>query len=68
VTGGYTVDVSVPWSALNNGLGSQLGKTIGFDLAVDDDVNGGIRDAQLMWVGTDQAFTNTSFYDSLVLN
>ena len=67
VTGGYTLDVSVPWAALN-GLGSQLGKTIGFDLAVDDDANGGGRDSQLMLFGTDQAFNNTSFYGDLVLN
>jgi len=38
-----------------------------FDLAVDDDVNGGPRDAQLMWIGTDQAFADTSFYDSITL-
>ena len=68
VTGGYTLDVSVPWAALNGSLGSQLGKTIGFDLAADDDANGGVRDSQLMLFGTDQAFNNTSFYGDLVLN
>ena len=67
VTGGYTLDVSVPWSALN-GLGSQLGKTIGFDLGVDDDSNAGARNAQLMLYGTNQAFNNTSFYGDLTLN
>jgi hypothetical protein len=67
VTGGYTLDVSVPWAALN-GLGSQLGKTIGFDLAIDDDTNGNGRDGQLMLYGTNQAFTNTSFYGDLALN
>jgi hypothetical protein len=68
VTGGYTIDVSVPWSALNGGLGSQLGKTIGFDVAVDDDLNGSARDAQLMLYSSDQAFANTSAYGSLTLN
>ena len=67
VTGGYTLDVSVPWAALNNS-GSQLGKTIGIDIGVDDDLNGGTRDAQLMLVGTDQAYQNTSFFADLTLN
>ena len=67
VAGGYVLDVSIPWSSLN-GLGSQLGKTIGFDLAINDDLNGGTRDAQLMLYGTDQAFTNTSVFGDLTLN
>ena len=67
VTGGYTLDVSIPWASLNN-AGSQLGKTIGFDIAVDDDLNGGTRDAQLMLLGTDQAYNNTSFFGDLILN
>jgi hypothetical protein len=33
-----------------------LGQTIGFDLGVNEDVNGGPRDAQLMMFGGDQNF------------
>jgi hypothetical protein len=64
---GYTLDVSVPWSALNIGA-PPLGQTIGINLAVDDDTNGVDRDAQLMLSGDQFAYNNPSAWASLLLN
>jgi hypothetical protein len=64
---GYTLDVTVPWTALPISTPPH-GQTIGLNLAVDDDTNGGDRDAQLMLSGTDQAYNNPSTWASLVLN
>ncbi|MGC8711269.1 MAG: sugar-binding protein [Leptodesmis sp.] len=44
---GYTVEMAIPWS--NLGLIPTENLTIGFDIANDDDDNGGTRDSQLTW-------------------
>jgi len=67
VAGGYTLDVSIPWAALG-GSSSAIGKTIGLDVAVDDDTNGGTRDAQTMLFGSINDFTDTSGYGDVSLN
>lgn len=67
VTGGYTLDVNIPWSALNADP-APLGHEIGFSIAVNDDKDGGDRDAQLMLYGTDQNFNNPSLWGVLTLN
>jgi hypothetical protein len=64
---GYMLDVSIPWTALPISP-APLGQTIGINLAVDDDTDGGDRDAQLMLSGTDQAYDNPSTWASLLLN
>lgn len=65
ITGGYVVELSIPWSNLN--VTPTAGGTIGFDVANNDDSNGGSRDGQLVWRGTLQNFTNTSGYGDLFL-
>jgi hypothetical protein len=64
---GYTVDVVIPWTALNIAT-PPLGKNIGINLAVDDDTNGGDRDAQLMLSGDQLAYNNPSQWATLLLN
>ncbi|SMD32771.1 Por secretion system C-terminal sorting domain-containing protein [Reichenbachiella faecimaris] len=42
--GGYALKAAIPWSTI--GVSPTLGNQIGFDIAVDDDDNGGTREAQ----------------------
>jgi hypothetical protein len=63
---GYTLIVSVPWSALNGATYPQ-GKTIGFDVGVNDDSDGGTRNAQMMLYGTDTNYLNTSQFGNLAI-
>ena len=56
---GYQLKVSIPWSALN-GAGSQLNKTIGFDLGLNDDGDCAGPETQAMLYGFDQNYVNAS--------
>ncbi|MGE5558483.1 MAG: sugar-binding protein [Bacillota bacterium] len=60
VSGGYSTEVSVTWASLS--VTPAAGNTIGFDIGVNDDDNGSGRDSQLMWMGTDLNWTNTSSF------
>lgn len=64
--GGYSVEVAVPWS--NLGISPNTGTYMGFDIAVDDDDNGGNRDSQLAWKGTADDFQNASLWGTTLLN
>ncbi len=65
---GYTIDVTVPWAALD-GATAPLGEDIGFDFAVNNDTNGDDnRDSQIMVFGNDQNFNNTSQFGTITLN
>jgi hypothetical protein len=63
---GYELKVSVPWNALN-GAGSQVGKTIGFDVGLNDDRDGTGRETQVMLYGFDQNYLNASQFGNLTL-
>lgn len=63
---GYTLIIGIPWTALNNAA-YPSGKTIGFDVGVNDDSDGGDRNAQLMLYGFDQNYQNTSQFGTLVI-
>lgn len=63
---GYKLIVTVPWSALNN-ASFPSGKTIGFDVALNDDTDGGNRNGQVMLFGTAQNYLNTSQFGTLML-
>jgi hypothetical protein len=58
VRGGFTCEIAIPWSHL--GVAAQPGLWIGFDLANNDDDNGGDRDGQLMWSGSALNHSKTS--------
>ncbi|MCM3746596.1 fibronectin type III domain-containing protein [Paenibacillus pasadenensis] len=65
-SGGYSVELAIPWSEL--GVTPSAGMTIGFDVAGNDTDNGSGRQSQLMWAGTNDNWTNTSAFGSLVLS
>ncbi|MGH7957465.1 MAG: sugar-binding protein, partial [Opitutaceae bacterium] len=68
ITGGYTIEMAIPWSNINV-TGAAAGLTIGFDVGVNDDDNGGItREAQVMWNGTNTNFNNTEDFGDLTLS
>jgi hypothetical protein len=64
---GYKVKITVPWSAIGASGNPPLGATIGFDLAIDDDSDGGGRDSQLVVFGTAENYQNTSAFGRLEL-
>lgn len=63
---GYSLTISIPWAALN-GAASPVGSTIGFDIGVNDDSDGGPRNSQLMLYGNGNNYQNTSAFGDLVL-
>ncbi|MGH7957119.1 MAG: sugar-binding protein, partial [Opitutaceae bacterium] len=68
ITGGYTVEIAIPWSNINV-AGAAAGLTIGFDVANNDDDNGGTtRESQVVWAGTGTNYQNTSAFGDLTLS
>ena len=66
VTGGYTVEIAIPWS--NIGITNPVaGRIIGFDVANDDDDNGGVRESQRMWAGDGDNWQYPRNFGDLVL-
>ncbi|UAY50815.1 sugar-binding protein [Ferruginibacter albus] len=58
---GYTVEIAIPWTQIG-GVPTD-GRTIGIDVQVDDDDDGGARDRQVSWsTNNNQAFTNPSLF------
>ena len=63
---GYVVEAAIPWSTI--GISPSLGSQIGFDVSVDDDDDGGTRDAQVASMATtDVGWTNPSVFGSVYL-
>jgi PQQ-dependent dehydrogenase (s-GDH family) len=66
VTGGYRVELAIPWS--NIGISNpQPGRVIGFDVAGNDDDNGGTREHQSMWAGDGDNWQYPRNFGDLVL-
>lgn len=66
VSGGYTIEVAVPWSELNNLTVAETTE-IGFSIAVNDDDNGNAREAQVVWAGTANNYEDTSEFGVVIL-
>lgn len=66
ISGGYSVEMSIPWSQL--GLTPAADLSLGFDVGYDDDDNGGARDGQAVWYGNVNNYTNTGGFGTLVLS
>ncbi|MCC5021830.1 MAG: hypothetical protein J6386_03075 [Candidatus Synoicihabitans palmerolidicus] len=67
ITGGYVIEMAIPWSNLGiTPVGG--GTTIGFDMAVNDDDDGGTRENQLVWAGYAYNSSNTSGFGDLALS
>jgi uncharacterized protein YjdB len=66
VSGGYTLKAAIPWSTI--GVSPQLGAQIGFDVAVDDDDNGGAREAQTSsFATTEMGWAQPQLFGSVYL-
>ena len=66
ISGGYTIEVAIPWSALDN-LSVGEGTEIGFSLGVNDDDNGTNRESQVVWAGTSSNYNNTNGFGVVIL-
>lgn len=66
VTGGYSVELAIPWSQL--GVTPSANMTIGLDIGINDDDNGSTRESQLIWQGTGNNWTNPSAFGDVVLS
>jgi hypothetical protein len=62
---GYTMEWVIPWS--NYGGAPSAGSTIGFDVGINSDVDGGNRDGALAWAGTSSNWNNTSAFGDVTL-
>ncbi|MDF2924196.1 MAG: endonuclease [Paenibacillaceae bacterium] len=67
ISGGYTAEIAIPWSNLGMSAPAS-GTTIGFDIGINDDSNGGARDHRLVWSGTGTNYNNTSGFGNLRLS
>lgn len=64
--GGYTLKAAIPWTTI--GVSPELGSQIGFDIAVDDDDNGGAREAQTSsFATTEMGWAQPSLFGSVYL-
>jgi hypothetical protein len=63
---GYNLEVAIPWTTI--GVTPSIGLPIGLDVQVDDDDNGGDRDAQIASFATNTtAFSNPSVFGTVYL-
>ena len=64
-SGGYSVEMAIPWSSL--GVTPSSGISLGIDIGLNDSV-GGSRVGQLMWSGTANDYQNPSGFGLANLN
>ena len=63
---GYLLEAAVPWNTIQ-AIPAE-GMKIGFEFMINDDDDGGSRDAKLSWNATeDQAWQNASLFGTIVL-
>jgi uncharacterized protein YjdB len=63
---GYTAEIAIPWTTI--GATPAVGKAIGLDVQIDDDDNGGARDAQTTTFATNTtAFQNPSVFGTVYM-
>ncbi|ANE48489.1 hypothetical protein SY83_21865 [Paenibacillus swuensis] len=66
VSGGYTIELTVPW--INLGIQPEDGMRIGLDIGNNDDDTGVAREGVRMWNGTDSNWQDTSKFGTLYLD
>ncbi|OQA95916.1 MAG: Endoglucanase A precursor [Bacteroidetes bacterium ADurb.Bin217] len=63
---GYTVEARIPWTTI--GVSPSVGKIIGFDIAINDDDAGGVRENKIAWnASADEGWQNPSYFGSVTL-
>ncbi len=65
ISGGYSIEIAIPWS--NLGIIPTPGMTIGFSVGYNDDDNGEVREALVVWTGTANNWQDTSALRDIVL-
>jgi alpha-amylase len=66
VTGGYNLEVAIPWSTI--GVTPVNGKLIGFEININDDDNGGAREATGSWYSAaSNAYNNPGVFGAVAL-
>ncbi|HWI57707.1 MAG TPA: sugar-binding protein, partial [Bacillota bacterium] len=66
IPGGYNLELAIPWTNFNVTPAPDM--TIGFDIANNDDDDGGARNAQCVWAGNANNWLNTSAFGDLYLS
>lgn len=66
VSGGYTVEIAVPWSSL--GVTPSSGMTLGIDVCNNDDDDGGAAEIQTCWNGAGNDSQNPSAFGHMTLS
>ena len=67
ISKGYAIEMKIPFSSIGITNPAQ-GFIIGFDVANDDDDNGGARDSQLQWVGDNNNWQYPQNFGDLILS
>ena len=63
---GYRIEIKFPWSTL--GVTPSYGHTVGLEIMLTDDDNGGPRERKLAWYGpTDNAYQNPGLFGTVRL-
>ncbi len=66
VPSGYQFEAAIPWTTLNIVPGAE--HSLGFDIQINDDDNGGARDAKISWnANRDVAWKNPRIFGQLIL-
>lgn len=64
---GYSLEVSIPWTTI--GITPEAGSKIGFDIAINDDDDGGDKDNKLSWnANRDVGYLNPGVFREVVLD
>jgi hypothetical protein len=67
IRGGYRIEMAIPWNR-SQGFAPQEGGLLGIDVHVNDDDDGGSRDAKLSWKGQqDTAWSDPSTFAPAIL-
>ena len=62
----YTIEIRVAWSLI--GVNPNTDDNIGFDIHINDDDNGDIREAKISWFATiDDSWMNPSLFKTMTL-
>jgi endo-1,4-beta-D-glucanase Y len=66
IPGGYYIETAIPWATLKTV--PEIGSTLGFDIAVNDDDGGGPRNNKIAWnAAADDGWRNPSLFGNIKL-
>ncbi len=66
IASGYQLEIAIPWTTLN--IVPKPEHTLGFDVQINDDDNGNLRDAKISWnAKVDEAWKNPEVFGQIIL-